>query len=166
MNTKLAESLSRLSNFETHYPEIAAKRREADSIAEAFRAILAADFRVARRALADAQREHYGLKPWSDGCPVVDALGNKIVYEEQGDRYTVNDLSPDGTHVRTWMGGRSATVLVLRYEARGPNESAVNEAIKRFAAKHPGTEISGLEAIGGGDEIRVAFKLEKVLVKW
>lgn len=155
-----------VSNFEAYYPEIAAKRREEASIAEAFRAILAADFRVARRALADAERQHYGLKPWKPGCPIVDALGNKLVYEENGDRYTVSDLQPDGTHVRTWMGPRSATVLMLRYEARGPNEDAVNAAIRTFMARQDGKEIMDVELVEGGPDFRTQFRIQKALVKW
>lgn len=89
------------------YAEVGRAERKAQAIEEAFRSILRADFNVAERALARAQVEHYGLKPWKKGIPTKTALEQGIVFEDQhGGRYTVHEVQENGSHVRYEMGDR------------------------------------------------------------
>lgn len=68
---------------------------------EAFAAILRHDFSVAQRALARAQTEHYGLKPWRPGVPTKNALGQAIVFRDhQLGRFSVPVVRHDGAHIR------------------------------------------------------------------
>lgn len=86
------------------YAEVGRVVTEAQAIEEAFRQILRANFPSARRALAQAQRDHYGLKPYKPGFPVLDALDDQMVYkDENGFRFLVKKPQPNGSHIRVML---------------------------------------------------------------
>lgn len=98
---------------------------EAQAIREAFDRILRADFPSARRALAQAQRDHYGMKPYQPGFPPVDAIGDQVVYKDaSGFRFTVHDVHLDGSHIRRLLDGGVDRVRFFESWAREAKEAA------------------------------------------
>lgn len=104
------------------------------AIRESFEQILKQNFAAAQRALAVAQHEHYGQRPWTPDAPAVDAIGNGIVFDDrdgQG-RYGVEVLEEDDSHVRIPCGGAGSNCYTTRFKARGRTQAQAQWAAERL----------------------------------
>lgn len=114
---------------------------EAQAIRDAFEQILRADFPSARRALAQAQREHFGLKLYQPGFPTVDALGDSIVYKDaNGFRFTVKKPYANGAHIRVMVGLAGQPTERRFFEAWGRDTNDAAKVGTLHAAESPELE--------------------------
>lgn len=143
-----------------NYAEVGRAVAEAQAIEEAFRAILRADFNVAQRCLARAQSEHYSLKPWKRGFPLVDALWQGIVYEENGGRYEVRELQENGSHVRLELGHRRYVGPATSFTVHAETLEEARLLASVYANKHALHEVreDHWAQLGGGQyTVRFTF---------
>lgn len=102
-----------------------------DAVGAAFQAILD----QSPEALAKAQCELYGQKPWRYPYPECDALGRRIMYADAvAGRYTVHDVRSDGAHVRREYGAPTFIGQVTSIVARGPTLARAQEVANIYAA--------------------------------